>query len=466
MFPHPMSRSEFQPDDASPDPTETLEQHLFAGFPPDLALDLVLNELVVRAAEATHATAAALALVRGDEMVCRAATGNLAPDLGIPLNPRDGLSGACLQTHQPQLSVDTEFDPRVDPTVSRRLGIRSILIVPVFDSPDKNAQFAGVLEVFSTSPAAFSDVDQKRLESYAEECARIRRAALEVGERPRVAPPGASIATSAFLPELLPPAAEVHESFAPDLPAESTAPARRGPYEGWTVVLGGLAIVTIVAFSFLIGARVGWLRRAGSQRQIAQSQVEESLAATPADDRANPVSAEKASSKNLPTKTPARPTPTPAADELVVYEKGKVIFRMKPAPKSGSDAVVEASSTTRIVTAKTPTTTAAATKTGTAKAAARSVWLSQAQAETHLLSRVEPQYPAEALAAHRAGDVVLEVQVSEDGSVSNVRTLAGDPLLAAAASEAVRNWRYRPYRQNDQPAQFQTDVTLSFTLPN
>ncbi|MGA9495466.1 MAG: TonB family protein, partial [Terriglobales bacterium] len=196
-------------------------------------------------------------------------------------------------------------------------------------------------------------------------------------------------------------------------------------------------------------------------------QAEENLAATSAADRAIPVSAEKASSKNLPTKTPARPSPTPAADELVIYEKGKVIFRMKPAaPKSGSDAVVEASSTTKIVTPKTPMTKAAATKTGTAKAAARSVWLSQAQAETHLLSRVEPQYPAEALAAHRAGDVVLEVQVSEDGSVSNVRTLAGDPLLAAAASEAVRNWRYRPYRQNDQPAQFQTDVTLSFTLPN
>src|SRR5271165_5897641 len=272
MFPHPMSRSEFQPDDSSPDPTQTLEQRLFAGFPPDLALDLVLNELVVRAAETTHATAAALALVRGDEMVCRAATGNLAPDLGIPLNPRDGLSGACLQTRQPQLSVDTEFDPRVDPTVSRRLGIRSILIVPVFDSHDKNAQFAGVLEVFSTSPAAFSDADQKRLESYAEECARIRRAALELGDRPRVAPLAASIAASAFRPELLSPAPALHQFFASNFPTESTAPARRAPYEAWTVALGGLAIITIVAFSFLIGARVGWLRPATSHAQITAPQ--------------------------------------------------------------------------------------------------------------------------------------------------------------------------------------------------
>src|SRR5271167_5105429 len=103
MFPHPMSRSEFQADDSSPDPTQTLEQHMLAGLPPDLALDLVLNELVVRAAEATHASAAALALVRGNghEMVCRAATGHLAPGLGTRLEPRDGLSGACLQTRLP-----------------------------------------------------------------------------------------------------------------------------------------------------------------------------------------------------------------------------------------------------------------------------------------------------------------------------------------------------------------------------
>src|SRR5580704_4016944 len=145
MFPQPMPRSEFHPDDSadlsSSDLISILEQHLLAGFPPDLALDLVLNELVVRAAEATRASAAALALVRGEEMVCRAATGNLAPDLGVPLNTRDGLSGACLQTRQPQLSVDTEFDPRVDPAISRRLGIRSILIVPVFDI--NNSQFTG-----------------------------------------------------------------------------------------------------------------------------------------------------------------------------------------------------------------------------------------------------------------------------------------------------------------------------------
>jgi len=471
-----MSRSEIRPDHSHLDPTRTLEQHLLAGFPPDLALDLVLNELVVRAAEATRASAAALALARGDEMVCRAATGHLAPDLGVPLNTRDGLSGACLQTRQPQLSVDTEFDPRVDPAISRRLGIRSILIVPVFDVSN-NSQFAGVLEVFSTSPAAFSHSDQKLLEGFAEECARVRHAAIELSQRK----PAAALIPPDFVPS--------------EFAAASPLPARRSPYEAWTLVLGSLVILATIAVSFLIGSRIGWLRppHAASSRPSlppinaetskppapAKSCVgtaapgcpaEPSSATTAADHRANPSSAVKA---------PARTSPTPAlsADELVVYEKGKVIFRMKPAPnqpgqanhhqanpapKQNSGSIVEASSTTKLATTKVAATKMATTK----NVPAQSVWLAPAQAEARLLSRTEPQYPSEALAAHLAGSVVLEVQVAEDGAVSSIRTLSGDPLLANAAAEAVRTWRYQPYRLHDHPAQFQTDVTLTFSLPN
>jgi protein TonB len=471
-----MSRPEFRPDESHPDLARLLEENLLAGFPLDLALDLVFNELVVRAAEATHASAAALALARGDEMVCRAATGHLAPDLGIPLNTRDGLSGACLQTRQPQLSVDTEFDPRVDPAISRRLGIRSILIVPVFDM--NNALLTGVLEVFSTSPAAFSNTDQKLLEGFAEESARIRQAAIELSQR--------RPAATAASPELIPPELIASKFIAPEFSA-SPLPARRSPSEAWTLVLGSLAILAIIAVSFLIGSRVGWLRSAASHAQAtnpipsetsilrvqAKSCGGTAAPGCPAEQSsAAPTAAwsGKASGKAV-TRT------SPAADELVVYEKGKVIFRMKPDPakrqpkadstRQDGDSVVEASSTSRIATTKLATTKTATTKTATTKTApAQSVWLSPAHAETRLLRRTEPQYPSAALASRRAGNVVLEVQVAEDGSVSSIRTLSGDPLLAAAATEAVRNWRYQPYRQRDHPAQFQTDVTLSFSLPN
>lgn len=436
-----MSRSELRPEvrpeDSPLDLTRLLEQHILAGFPLDLALDLVLNELVVRAAEATRASAAAIALARGDEMVCRAATGQLAPDLGVPLSTRDGLSGACLQTRQPQLSVDTEFDPRVDPAVSRRIGIRSILIVPVLEDKGGASEFAGVLEVFSTSPAAFSHHDQKRLEGFADDCVRLRRAAVRLGQRKP-----AAAETSTQSPEILPNDVVVPGSLAVPQPA----------YEAWTLVLAALAIVATIGVSFLMGSRVGWLRAVAFHSPPARiTNADVGLkkeAAAPAKS-GSPKAMRAISAKSVASVNPA--------DELIVYEKGKVVFRMKPAPaksdhatpdaREDSDAVVEASSTAKIPRSQ-------------------SVWLAPAQAESRLLSRTEPMYPPEALASHRAGSVVLEVQVAEDGSVSSVRGLSGDPILTAAAAEAVHSWRYQPYRFHDRPSQFQTDVTLSFSLPN
>jgi TonB family protein len=460
MFPEPMSRFALRPEESPPDPSRALEQSIRAGFPPDLALDLVLNELAVRAAEATRASAAAVALIRGDEMVCRAATGRLAPGLGIPLNPRDGLSGACLQSRQPQLSVDTESDPRVDSDISRRLGIRSILAVPVFDAND-NAEFTGVLEVFSTLPAAFSHSDQQLLEGFAEECARIQQAALELNQCKPVALASTVRILPALVPSDLTPSDLPPLDLAPpDLAGFDSLPAHRLSYETWVLVLGALTILATVALGLLIGSRIGWLgaSRAASSSHIEQPAPEEQNSATAEGAQASQVVSKKSLAKKSSSekeqgraeKASGRPSPTSAdaAGDLVVYEKGKVVFRMKSTPnKQISDAVTEASSTAQL-----PPT--------------QRIWLDPEQAEARLLSRTEPQYPPAAVAAHRAGDVVLEVQVADDGSVSNIRTLSGDPLLATAATEAVRNWRYQPYRQHDQPAQFQTDVTLTFALPN
>src|ERR1700722_20468470 len=64
----------------------------------DLALDLVLNEVVEQARLATGATGAAVALARDGEMVCRATTGEHAPELGVRVETASGLSGDCLRS--------------------------------------------------------------------------------------------------------------------------------------------------------------------------------------------------------------------------------------------------------------------------------------------------------------------------------------------------------------------------------
>jgi TonB family protein len=418
MFPQPMSWSEPREDDpnplAQPDLAEALEQQIAAGFPAGLALDLVLNELVVRAATATCARSAALALKRGEEMVCRAATGEHAPDLGIPLNTKDGVSGACLRTRQSQLCLDTETDPRVDAVTCRRLGIRSMLVVPVLEGEE----LVGVLEVFSTDTAEFVDSDQNLLEIFARDVARIRRAALEMDRRPVVLP---SV-------QPLPPF-----TLGQGLPVKKA----RGPYEIWTLALGTLAILLAVALSFMIGSRIGWLglTSSGARSPAPLPVSSPSKPSTPSPARGNP-----------PPNSTAKPAPASNAGGLVVYDQGKVVFRMKPAAKAAGEA---------------GETRGDSSLAGTAR-----VWLAPDVAESRLRQRSEPQYPPDALAAHVTGEVVLEVVVGPDGLVASIRTVSGDPALAASAADAVRAWRYEPYRLQGRPAEFQTDVTLKFALPD
>jgi TonB family protein len=509
MLPHPIRPEPVRNDSHPlrlPDLTYVLEQHVQSGFPPDLALDLVLNELVVRAADATHASAAALALVRGDEMVYRAATGLHAPDLGIPLNTRDGLSGACVRTRWPQLCNDTESDARVDPASSRRLGIRSMLIVPVFEPASNKAaddilhtglhndeqlddtahdslsndavhgdelnnkahiglpnndkvseirphQLAGVLEVFSPLPNAFSQSAETVLGDFARECARIRSVASHLRARPPV--------------DLIPPEDESTPAFiAPAFIANDSPPARERftqPYQAWTLVLAALLILAAATLSFLIGSRFGWLR---SPQPASMQPASTSQPAGPASAGSSaPVSANSAPVAHTPSpprrksapEPPAHSTNGPSANsnDLVVYEKGKVVFRMQSSHDSTLDkAAAQVAAPTNLSSANSGIVSPNA------------VWLAPEEAESRLLNRVEPQYPADAIAAHRSGEVTLEVHVAEDGSVSSVQTLSGDPLLATAAAQAVRNWRYQPYRSHEQPSPFQTDVTLTFSLPN
>jgi protein TonB len=79
--------------------------------------------------------------------------------------------------------------------------------------------------------------------------------------------------------------------------------------------------------------------------------------------------------------------------------------------------------------------------------------------------RVEPDYPAQALPQHLEGPVVLQVWVAKDGTVQDVKLVRGYFALARAASDAVRQWRFKPYSPNGKAIDFQTIVTVNFKYP-
>ncbi|HLK34602.1 MAG TPA: energy transducer TonB [Terriglobales bacterium] len=90
--------------------------------------------------------------------------------------------------------------------------------------------------------------------------------------------------------------------------------------------------------------------------------------------------------------------------------------------------------------------------------------ISQGVARGFLVHEVKPLYPPLARQARIQGSVVLQAIIGKDGRIEDLRLVGGHPLLAPAAIEAVRQWRYRPYTLNGEPVEVETEITVNFVL--
>jgi TonB family protein len=82
--------------------------------------------------------------------------------------------------------------------------------------------------------------------------------------------------------------------------------------------------------------------------------------------------------------------------------------------------------------------------------------------EKLLVHRVEPVYPAEARKERLEGTIALDIVVGRDGAVLRMHALNGPDVLARAAMDALRWWRFEPYRINGEPAVVETTVAVEF----
>jgi protein TonB len=85
-------------------------------------------------------------------------------------------------------------------------------------------------------------------------------------------------------------------------------------------------------------------------------------------------------------------------------------------------------------------------------------------AEGNLIYQVQPLYPPIARQARVQGAVELRAIISKSGTIENLVVVRGHPMLSAAAIEAVKQWRYRPYLLNNEPIEVETEITVNFLL--
>ena len=82
----------------------------------------------------------------------------------------------------------------------------------------------------------------------------------------------------------------------------------------------------------------------------------------------------------------------------------------------------------------------------------------------HLIYRVEPFYPKEALQQRVEGTVKIHATVGQDGRVKNLRIISGPASLASAALSAAQYWRYVPALRNGEPIETDEDISIEFHL--
>jgi TonB family protein len=472
----------------------------------DLALEIVLNEIVEQACLATGATGSAIVLRRDSEMICRATSGSTSPDLGSRLDMSGGLSGECVRTLRTVRSDDALMDKRADVEASRRLGVRSVMVMPLL----RGGELVGAFELFSARANAFGDRDERTLEALAVRTLNnLARASQAVVPTPTKSPgnPAQIDANSiaAGAPTMFQPSSEKlfteHEpnELEPErmaselktldqesairnliLAANSAAPfeepssseeavenlAGGGPPDDswWKRDFTTLALTAAVLLcTLLLGVVVGkhfQIRQRAARAHSAPTVA----AATAPQSSATPVAGQPASETTTAT-TPAQAAVSPTNGITIrpagrsdpsavppggmrIYDNGKEVFRLTPAPiapeeKNEKGKVVQAVSIEPEQVMQLP----------------------PEAAEGNLVRRVEPQYPEQARAQKIQGAVVLDVHIGASGAVEDMQVVSGDALLAQASTDAVKQWRFKPRTQNGHPVQMQTQVTLNFRLP-
>ena len=128
-------------------------------------LDAVMGTIVDTTQRLTGADGAAVELREDESMVYRSASGSAAAHIGLRVSVDSSLSGSCVTRREALVCEDADTDPRVDAEACRRIGVRSMVVVPLTATGfDGEADCVGVLKVMSSEPRAFDLETQATLE--------------------------------------------------------------------------------------------------------------------------------------------------------------------------------------------------------------------------------------------------------------------------------------------------------------
>ncbi len=452
--------------------------------------ETILGTIAVAAHALTGGTGAAVAMPRDGVVVCVGRSGETAPELGDRLNVDSGISGECLRTGVIMRCDDASRDFHVDAEVCRQLGLQSIAVVPLRGQYGR----VGVLEAFSTESYAFNEDKMEilgRLAGLAEAAwargavteapaAKDNQATTEIAAVVDTVPEPEPSAD--FLPAIAPADAPFPAITPAEAPSATAVPLDQvrevlathensGAHKQWRIA----AIVAGVLLAVVLLSVYGW--REWYKASVTSRTTRPAASASSAPPEGGIINPASGPARTFTVRSPAaRAGQSAAAHSSKTTETApfpdEVVHRQFPAADRGiangdsrsnsalntdEPPVVEASSATPPALGNALETAPALPKLGAP--------ISQGIAGGALIRRVQPVYPADARRMHVEGSVVIDAVVTVDGQVDQLQLVSGDPRLAPAALDAVRQWRYTPYSLNGKPIPKQTRITISFIAP-
>jgi len=463
------------------------------------ATDTILGAIAVAAHSLTGATGAAVAMPRDGVVVCVGRSGETAPELGARLNVDSGISGECLRTGVIMRCDDASRDFHVNAEVCRELGLQSIAVVPLRGQYGR----VGVLEAFSTQSYAFTEDKMDILGRLAglAEAAWARGAVTEAPStkvREKVRPPevpfdeeGVAAAQLAPVveappepPLIAPPriASAIPLTQVREMLATASVEQPRVPKKWRYAIVAAAALVALALLSVY-----GW--RAWYRSSVASTAGKPTLSAptTPAETESAAAGAGSPSTSDIvrPSSSSSHSikSPTLAATKPAAKSTSALPRRSHhPAAGNGANGGMQANSVPNgdeipQIAASSPESAGQSIQSADQSVDLRKalaatpalpqlgVPISQGTAGGVLVYKVQPLYPAEARRMRVHGNVVIDAMVTAQGQVDDLKLVSGDSMLAAAAMDAVRRWRYTPYLLNGKPIPKQTRITVSFIAP-
>jgi protein TonB len=232
-------------------------------------------------------------------------------------------------------------------------------------------------------------------------------------------------------------------------------------------LLIALSLLMFALAVVLIKDRDFWF---GSEQAVESDSASETVAknATPAPVAAKPQPPAKAqtsaSKHSNAAKAQSHPANTEAAKQAVPEQKAPVVATKRVVlPPLDVEVIAGDSHRTvrpgsNVAKVEIPTTPSAFSTN-----AAERERLSNVSIPT-VRQTIDANYPLLGQNARVQGSVVLQAVIGADGSVENLRVVSGPAILATAAQQAVRQWRFKPYMQNGQPVETKTRITVNFSI--